>query len=212
MPPKRRYSGTIGLCAADTGRFSEFSVAMARLDKPPDWDVIAAFNYDLAYARNSLVERFTGDYLWLMDDDQVFQEDVLKRLLAHELPIVGPLVLRRHPPFEPCPGIEGGKNLPLDQPPGLREVQYTGGAGLLIHRDVFDAIEPPWFNHGIGSEGIHFSDDAYFCHRAREAGFKIFCDTSVTLAHLAVAFITPGFDGKQWLRQVAIGDFRLRFQ
>src|SRR5262245_22412050 len=99
----KQPTGTVAVCAMEAARYSECSLAIARLEMPPGWQLVGAFNYDVAHSRNFLADTFTGDYLFFMDDDQVFPPDVLKRLLAHNLPIVGPLVLNRRAPFRPCP-------------------------------------------------------------------------------------------------------------
>ena len=61
---------------------------------------------------------------------------------------------------------------------------------LLIKADVFRNIEPPWFKQGGGflrdGFAIDFTDDAYFCQRARDAGYKLNLHTAVQCGHLDV--------------------------
>lgn len=207
--PSRKPSGTIGLATRDLV-YAEFAMSLARLDKPKDWEVYAAYNYDLTHARNFMVENFKGDLLWLMDDDHTFGPDILRRLIAHDKDIVGPLVLGRRTPFKTSARIDG-EPLDRDAEPGLYEVDYAGGAGLLIKRHVFEAIEPPWFWNGRldpDDSSSHQSDDYYFCEKAREAGFSIYCDTSVLMGHMTVTTILPEWKDShnQWFtRQETAG-------
>jgi len=69
----------------------------------------------------------------------------------------------------------------------LLEVKRTGMHCFLAHRDVFEAIEPPWFRYhedrGVGNSG----EDFYFCEKVREAGFPLYIDRSVIAGHSAGA-------------------------
>jgi GT2 family glycosyltransferase len=195
-------SGTIGVCAQDAGRFTEFSLALARLEKPEGWEVMGVMNYDLAHARNFLAQNFKGDHLWLMDDDHYFKPDVLRRLLAHGRELVGPLCLGRRPPFRPCPRVADTPISPGQ--PGLVEVDELGGAGLLIRRSVFETVEWPWFAHGPTQDGGHVSDDAYFTRKARDAGIPLLVDTSVTLAHMNVVAVEPRFEDGRWFTDFSV--------
>lgn len=55
---------------------------------------------------------------------------------------------------------------------------FTGGHCLLVHRRVFEAMEPPWFSNRKGYE------DRYFCEQAIAAGFPIYVDRSVVSGHV----------------------------
>jgi GT2 family glycosyltransferase len=62
----------------------------------------------------------------------------------------------------------------------LVECDGVGGGCLLVHRQVLDAIEPPWFEY---NKGTFVGEDFYFCRKAQEAGFKIYADPSVLVGH-----------------------------
>ena len=72
----------------------------------------------------------------------------------------------------------------LDVPPegSLRPLHedggFTGGHCLLVHRSVFEALEPPWFSNRKGYE------DRYFCEQAIAAGFPAYVDRSVVAGHV----------------------------
>jgi hypothetical protein len=186
----------------DTGRFTNFTVSVGALELPQGWTINSALNYDCAHACNHHVKTFKGDHLLLMGDDHTFPADIITRLLAHEVDIVAALCMERRPPFNPVARIDG-EPLVLEGEPGLVEVENTGTAGMLIHRRVFDAIEPPWFWHG--EDGEHYvADDIFFCAQAARAGFKIHVDTSTTISHMAVLEVAPHFNG-EWTTKLSVG-------
>jgi hypothetical protein len=55
---------------------------------------------------------------------------------------------------------------------------FTGGHCLLIRREVFEAMEPPWFSNRKGYE------DRFFCEKAIAAGFPLYVDRSVVAGHV----------------------------
>ncbi len=55
---------------------------------------------------------------------------------------------------------------------------FTGGHCILIRREVFEALEPPWFSNRKGYE------DRYFCEKAIAAGFPLYVDRSVVAGHV----------------------------
>ena len=59
---------------------------------------------------------------------------------------------------------------------------------LLIRMRVFDKIPKPWFSTRIEGEKIQ-GEDYYFCDRAREAGFEIWCDGDLSreIGHIGQA-------------------------
>lgn len=83
----------------------------------------------------------------------------------------------------------------------IHECTLVGNGCLLVRADVFKHIEPPWFLD-IGElhpEGppTNMTDDAHFCMKAVEAGYKIHCYTGVTCGHLDIhRGIVYGFDPK----------------
>ncbi len=206
--PRPRYTGWVGVCGQDTGRFNEFAISLGNLERPPGWQVHGALNYSETRARNWLAENFEGDWLWFIDDDHCFAPDILTRLLAHDVGIVAPLCFQRKAPFQPValtsleprehwPGTSGKAAY------GLQEVAATGTAGMLIHRQVFDALDRPYFFHDDGRDKSETSD-ILFCKAAREAGFDIYVDTSVTLTHLNVCGVTPVWEDGRCTRGLSV--------
>jgi hypothetical protein len=134
-------------------------------------------------------------HLLMMDTDQVYHPKTLTRLLQHNLPVVGALVHRRYPPFDPLMyrGKLNAYDTIYDYEDGeLVEVDATGTGCLLINMDVFDNLPEPWFKfvERPKEEGGLIGEDIWFCNLLKGAGFKIYVDTSVPAGHLSTLSVT----------------------
>jgi len=139
---------------------------------------------------------FAGDYLLFIDSDQIFPEDTLVRLAAHNVPIVGTLVVSKAPPHYPVTafgnpkdGFQSILNWPKDS---LIEVDVTGFGCILIKREVFEIFPEGNPFQKVFSEKLdkNLGEDWSFCLRARELGFKIYVDTSIPVGHKGSYFYT----------------------
>jgi hypothetical protein len=164
-------------------------------------DIKLGQKHSVAWARNNLIEQFLesdAEYLFLVDADMGVPREGLKTLVEHDLPIVGAFCFRRDPPYEPTLMIKTNQKINeqtylyenmRDYPDGLMEVHATGGACLLIKREVLEKVTSPWFYELDGVK----SEDIYFCEKVREAGYKIYVDTTVKTSHATDLVITPTF-------------------
>lgn len=155
------------------------------------------------WARNQITEQVLAipgvtHFLWI-DDDMTFPPDAAKRLLAHDLPIVGGLCHNRRHPFMPIlmHMTERGFAYQYDYPEGLVEVAATGAAFLLVKREVLAEIsekcnkakgEAPWMPMGLG-----LGEDVSFCLRAAQLGYKIKVDTTLKIGHIGESVIDEAF-------------------
>ena len=151
-------------------------------------------------ARNSLVMAALdvgADYLLMLDDDHIIDTDgvsgvpgegarcygFLKRLLSHDVDIVGPIYYHRGGDARPVVMEEknGAYRLMSEDQliGGLQEVAVQGGGCMLIKMHIFDKIKQPWFEpeHNYGT-------DVQLCKRAKEAGFKVYTDSSIQIGHV----------------------------
>ncbi len=159
-----------------------------------------------------------AEWMFLMDVDQLFPQNTIPKLLdtaeKHNAKIVSVLYHVNAPPFAPVAGwfkdevIDGvshrtsvnsrGGIWKLDYAPlgeGVVEVDWVGAGGLLIHKDVIDAVGwPPFvdvFEPGKGTRSL--GHDMVFCARAKEKGFKTLVDTSVLSSHGAFTYFDKEF-------------------
>lgn len=202
-------SGLVGVIANDSARYTLFASCIDRLHLPEGWDKEWLIGGDWCGARNELCQLVLDndyEYLWFMDDDHAFAPSLLEKLLAHKEKLVVPICLTRVHPFKPVAYTEKiEENLYLPIPlsasatEGLVEIQAGGCAGMLIHRDVIDAIEPPWFEYTDRSE------DIVFCEKAHANGFKLYADLGCTLGHITTAVVHPTVRGGEWMTGLTIG-------
>lgn len=204
--------GIVGVIANDAARFSQFTACILQLDRPDGTEVRMLIGGDWCGARNELAQEVVDgghDWLWFMDDDHVFAPELLERLLSHELPLVTPVCLTRQRPFRPVQFTERRPGdakqylpIPLDvmeRTGGLVELEAGGTAGMLIRREVLEAIPPPWFEYADRSE------DIIFCEKAKAAGFKLMCDLSCRIGHITVAVLEPAVIGGRWAIGMTVG-------
>jgi GT2 family glycosyltransferase len=148
-----------------------------------------------ALARERLAEYAVDggfDYLFMVDDDMLVPKDMFERLIAHDVDIIAPLAFTRNAPHKPVIYnlLEGYDaiaksdyyinysvvNYPKDQ---LVQCDAVGFGSVLINVRVLKGMKKPYFMTTSGA-----GEDIHFCHKAGQAGFKIFMDTSVKLGHL----------------------------
>lgn len=149
---------------------------------------------NINHARNQLVYDFmlsTEEWALLLDSDIVFtQEDIIRLYnpcTSHNVQIMSgvygqplkDISLVTHPDGTPWP----------DWPEGaIIESGPTGVGFMLVHKNVFRDIHQhqggdfPWFNEAV-EDHRWISEDIFFCRRAREAGYRIYTNTSVVVGH-----------------------------
>jgi hypothetical protein len=136
--------------------------------------------------RNQIVEASRlakATHLLFLDSDLTFPHNTLARLLARGKDIVGGVYVQRVPPHHPLGMTLEGKHEAVTQ--GLRRMKIMPTGCLLLRLEIFDKLPKPWFNTRAEGEKI-LGEDYYFCERAREAGFEIWCDGDLSreLAHI----------------------------
>jgi len=128
------------------------------------------------------------DSLLFIDSDMVVPMNLVPRLIEADKDIVSGLAFKRVPGYEPCifkKCDREGTEFYLDYPKGLIEVQGVGMACTLIKRKVFEILQTPYF-----FPMPNIGEDLAFCVRAREAGFRIFCDTELICGHCNTEVVT----------------------
>lgn len=167
------------------GAFFDSFIAMEK----PDFIYLRSSAGPVDEMRNELVRQAIAagcSHLIMMDSDQIYDPKTIPRLLSHRLPIVGCMVCRRYPPFDPIMlkgEIGSYKSITEWEKDSLVEVDATGTGCLLFNMDVFRKMPEPWFVFR-SSKGSPVGEDIGFCSDLRNAGYKIFVDTSVPAGHL----------------------------
>jgi GT2 family glycosyltransferase len=200
LPPEMP-AGAIILATGDQPRYHEFTVSLLHtMARGIPMGTTLKWNrgLNLCPSLNDAVKRALEDgaaWCWFLGDDHTWAPDLLMRLWLHHAPLVAPLVRRRSAPFDTVMSRDGERVVLPDGTRGLLSVDAVGSAGLLVQREVFEAlganpfeIADPYSQH----------EDVGFCHKARRAGFPIVVDTDLGMGHLATVEVWPArtTDGK----------------
>lgn len=171
-----------------------FTASLVGLKMPEGSAINAVEGTNVALNRNTVLRKLTKEHRWVLfiDDDMLFEDGDLRRLLLHDVPMVSAICPARRRPYEPaCHPMDEAKIASGK----LVEVDWVGAAFLLVRRDVIDAMEDPWFRLGqYNNEEL--GEDKYFSLAARAKGFPIYVDTSLRVGHQMDAWIRYGDDGK----------------
>jgi len=156
----------------------------------PNVEIIPAItSLPLEHARNEQVQRFLASkctHLFLLDSDCVPQDRTIQKLLAYDMPIIaaphptrkgdeiGLMVLDRqgesYVQHRPLTGLQG---------PDV----VVGCAGLLIRRDVLEALGP--FRCWYDERGkLVKSEDFDFCDKAHDAGYEVWAQCDLAQQHI----------------------------
>ena len=137
---------------------------------------------DITGARIMLVRKARElgyTHILFVDEDMSFPNYTLNQLISHNKDIIGvdynfrelPLREMVTPLTEKLDELYKCKALPT----GL----------MLINLSVFDKMPEPWFLFERNEKGECItSEDVYFCQKAIEAGYDIWCDPKIKCGHV----------------------------
>lgn len=184
---------------------TQFCSSMATLNKVGDCFI--SFNVgSLVYtSRNKLaqtaIEQET-DYIFWLDSDMVFNPDILERMMKtmqeNNLDFLSGLYFRRVPPYSAVLfdklDIADGRcewsNFE-EIPTGLFKAGGVGFGCVLMKTDVAFDVFSKYLD--MFSPLANVGEDLSFCWRARQCGYDIWVDPSITLGHVGHAIITKEF-------------------
>ena len=161
--------------------FSRAYADLCRASAKLPLQLISVKSSIVAEARNNgveLAQSHGADFLLFLDSDMLFPPTTLFRLLIHGKDIVGATYTKRVAPFETL-------GTPLAEQPvassgDLVEMRRIPTGCLLIDMRVFDKLSKPYFRFEVDANGAIVGEDYAFCDRAREAGFRIWCDAVIS--------------------------------
>ena len=156
-------------------------------------------------SRNSLAMmaiQMDADFVFWLDSDMVFKSDTLVRMMdtlkKNDLDILTGLYFRRVPPYSPVLFDKLEQNGEITEfsefnkiPDELFEVGGCGFGCVLMKTDVFFDVQSK-FGNMFAPRGNN-GEDVAFCIRARECGYKIYCDPSIVCGHVGYSVIDDQF-------------------
>ena len=174
---------------------TRFAQSLAMLRKVGDCALTFQIGSLIYTSRNELARKaieMDADYILWLDSDMYFEPDLLERMFKvlkeNDLDFLTGLYFRRVPPFSPVlfdklEITDGGAEWSefTELPNGLFEVGGCGFGAVLMKADVIFSVGMMYGDmfSPIGSVG----EDLSFCWRARQAGHKIYCDSTIELGH-----------------------------
>jgi hypothetical protein len=156
---------------------------------------------DRAYthsAENAVVRDFLAiedaTHLFMTEMDMVLPDDILPKLLALDKPVASGIYFLRNGYGQPCLYKKVFINkqnpyphtpvsiFPMDRPFCIdpKGGGCPGVGAVLIRREVFEAIEPPWFDLKENAYG----SDMYFFTKVGEKKFQVWVDPRVRCGHM----------------------------
>ena len=185
-------------------RFAQCLTTLQKVGEVSISFIVGSLIYD---ARNNICKQalqMEADYIMWFDADMIFPPDTMVRMMKTmeehpEVDILTGLYFRRSQPFSPVLfsqlelNDQGGCDFKdyNEYPNELFEIAGCGFGCVLMKTDCLLDIAgaeggaPIWFSP-MGNVG----EDCAFCMRARENGYRIFCDPTVKLGHLAYTPVT----------------------
>ncbi len=145
------------------------------------------YGYRIDQVRNLIAEWGKKyDYLFAVDSDIVLPSDTLRKLLYADKDVVSGLYIQR---IENTHNLElfSDNRIPYEdiKGKGLIEVKGCGFGCVLIKSEIFRTMEYPHFlyTHALDHNDT-YSEDTYFCDKARSLGYKIYADTTIKCGHI----------------------------
>ncbi len=162
-------------------------------------------------ARNkAAIEFLKTDFthLLMLDIDHVHPHDIIQRLARwvvadpKQFQVVGGLNFRRSEPHDPCAYKKGDDDsmwtIEWDEKTTLMEVDRIGTGSILIAREVFEKIPPPWFTNDYSQawRDAWPGEDIGFSKLCNQHDVKIWVDCTTTSPHITPAIV----DAASWER------------
>ena len=184
-----------------------FTMSLAMLNKTGDCVISMVANSLIYDARNRIAGQamdIGADYVMWFDSDVTFPPDTILKMLKHMeegKDIVSGLYFRRKYPYTPVifkslewdgvPKSEGYEDYPRDS---VFEVAGCGfGCVMTKVEPFFDIVNDgePLFTPMPGT-----GEDLSFCIRARQRGYKIWCDSTIKCGHVGRLLVNENFYDK----------------
>jgi len=189
----------IGIPCSDLGRYRDFDNCLQKLIKPDDTITHYQPGASIAKNRNIIIRlamQSNCTHILFLDDDMVFDTDLIVRLISHDVDVVTAHCLIRYPPFQSVliDGFDLANNLIvhnlLPGESGLIKIWASGLACTLINCKILEK-----FSEYTSIGFLHhdeLSEDISFYMRLHEAGYDSYCDLNCHVGHHINAVIWPG--------------------
>lgn len=170
------------------------------------------YGYQIDQIRNLIADwakRY--DYLLSVDSDIVLPKDSLRKMLEADVDIISGLYIQRIPGTQTVEIYEdtpngGVSNIPyrkLEDASNIVEVAACGFGAVLVKSEVFRQLPYPHFVYKSALDHKNtVSEDVYFCQKAREAGFRVWADTTIKCDHIGGTVFSLENNDQKFLRSI----------
>lgn len=181
---------------------ARFCQSLAMLKGAGDTQVGFEIGSLVYFSRNNLAKaaiKAEADWVLWLDSDMTFPPDLLQRMLRiceeNGLDFLSGLYFRRNPPYstvlyDRLEATEKGASFTTFEsvPDDLFEIGGCGFGGVLMKTDVLMDVMGKFKRMFDPLDGL--GEDLSFCWRARQCGYKLYCDASLEMGHVGYAEIT----------------------
>jgi len=128
-------------------------------------------------------------HVFFVDHDMVFDHQALPLLMSADKDIIGASYNYRSMPRETMVKFYNEEGETVSKVAKMPESVFEA-AGIplgcsLIKMSVFDKLKTPYFPMKYDNKGwAVVSEDIGFCEKAKDEGFKIFCDPTINISHI----------------------------
>jgi hypothetical protein len=141
--------------------------------------------------------------LFWIDADVAFHPDAVDRLRSHNLPLISGIYPKKSRRSLASRLFPSTKEIKFGVGGGVIEILYAATGFLHTRREIYEAVRRhcnlPTCNEQWGKPTVpyfmplvietergpwYLGDDFSFSHRARQAGYKIYADTTIRLGHI----------------------------
>jgi hypothetical protein len=184
---------------SEQARYTDFFRSLHQLDLSgldcrielfPGW-----FSYENKNNAIKLARQGSYEYIFFVDDDQIFVPQTLKMLLAHNVDIVSVNLINKTPPFHPYLFSDwkedGAEPMELEGS-GLIKVAACGLGGVLVRTAVFGNVGNFFINDVLKTE------DLTFCMTAVHQGYNVHVDLDCPSGHITTCVVWPQKTETDW--------------
>lgn len=197
----KRPIGTIGIMGGLLSVPTDFCMSLARMVQYNTEYLCQSGEYihlDVAgtsyhaWARNGLADRMLGEFLLMLDTDQIFEPDLLCRLLSlmnqSDIDVLTGIYRYKVPPYYPViyhwdQKIGYRIISSWDKDAELFEVGCAGAGCLLVRGKVFERIRKELCEAPFDPI-VPYSEDFSFFRRLRSLAIKAWCAPAIQTGHL----------------------------
>jgi hypothetical protein len=123
-----------------------------------------------------------ASHIMLLDADMKFPKDLFARWIELDKPVIAANATYRRVPVKPIArGFDSEEPIDSRERSGLEAVRQVGCAVMMLKREVFVKIRPPYFMMDwVPDLGGYVGEDIYFCQLLQENGFEVLVDHDVS--------------------------------